>query len=620
MKCSTRQIDILKQFIRLESTTSANLSQVLKLSEKTIRNEIKEINRECEGLILPIKGKGFVLKDKYRARELMVQGSDGETMSRQMMIFMHLLLNGIGDYYQMADQYYISESTLDNDVQVLNEDILKQYKTCIIRKNNQLLLECDEELRRKIYTYYLMNEIEKFNFNLANYNRYFEYSDMEDLKAFIIAFVKKNQLQFSDIEIISFIIHIAILIDRVKSGNDLKIFANICVKDDSEIVNDLCQSLEAHYDLHLVDPERMYVASLLSARMNARISKESRVKEMMKFIDDVLDEVASYYSVHLQDDVLFKNNLQVHLLALCERAAQNRRINNPLIRDIKANFPLLYDISVFISIKIQNHFHILMDEDEIGFITLHLMCSIKKIKIEQYRIAVVDPIGGRSTAYYRERLGNHFSHELMDVESFSLFELERIQTFNPSFIITTVQMKEGFEVPVLLCTPLFIDADIQRIQKCMDELKVKNRKSQLAISQFDPDLFFMGIDIKDKNELLHFMCSKLVEYGYCNEEYEELILERERIAPTCFGNLFAIPHPVKREAIKAGIAIAVLKHSINWSGRKVRLVFLFSLTQENENLMKLYESIVDMLDDANKVKRLNQTTCYEEFIKEFIQS
>lgn len=619
MKCSARQIDILKQFARLESTTSANLSHELKISEKTIRNEIKEINKEYEGLILSIKGKGFVLKDKQRARNLMMNGSDEKDMSRQMMIFKHLLLNGVGDYYQMADQYYISEATLDNDVQVLNEGILKQYQTCITRRNNQLLLECDEELRRKIYTYYLLNEIENYNFNLANYNGYFEYSDMEDLKTFVLAFIKKNQLYFSDIEIISFIIHLAILIDRVKNGNDLKTFANICVKDDSQIVNELCCSLEDYYNFHLVDTERMYVASLLSVRMNARIAQESKVEEMMRFIDDVLDEVASYYSIQLQDDILFKNNFQVHLLALCDRATQNGRNSNPLIEEIKANFPLLYDISVFISIKIQDHFHIIIDEDEIGFITLHLMCSIKKLKIEQYRIAVVDPVGCRNTAYYRERLETQFLHELMEVESFSLFELELVQAFNPSFIITTVQLKEEFEAQVLLCSPLFIEADIRKIRKCMDEFKINKIKSQLARSQFDPNLFFMGIDIKDKNELLHFMCLKLVEYGYCKETYEELILERERIAPTCFGNLFAIPHPVKREALISGIAIAVLSHSINWSGQKVRLVFLFSLTHENENLMKLYESIVDMLDDADKVKRLSNIKSYEEFIKEFIE-
>ncbi|MSS11338.1 PRD domain-containing protein [Clostridium sp. WB02_MRS01] len=619
MKCSARQIDILKQFVRLESTTSANLSHVLKISEKTIRNEIKEINNECEGLILPIKGKGFTLKNKEKAHDLIMNGSDKKNMSRQMMIFKQLLLNGAGDYYQMADQYYISEATLDNDVQVLNEGILKPYQTCIMRKNNKLLLECDEELRRKIYTFYLMNEIENYNFNLTNYNWYFEYSDMEDLKTFVIAFIKKNQLYFSDIEIISFIIHLAILIDRVKSGNDLKSFANICLMDDSQIVNELCCSLEEHYDFHLVDQEKLYVASLLSARMNARISKESKVEEMIRFIDDVLNDVAAYYSVQLQDDILFKNNFHVHLLTLCDRAIQNRRISNPLIQEIKANFPLLYDISVFISIKIQNHFHIIMDEDEIGFITLHLMCFVKKVKIEQFRIAVVDPVGCRNTAYYRKCLETEFSHELMEVENFSLFELELVQAFAPSFIIATVQLKEEFEVPVLLCSPLFIEADIRKIRKCMDELKIKKRKSQLVRSQFDPNLFFVEIDIKDKKDLLHFMCSKLVEYGYCKESYEELILERERIAPTSFGNLFAIPHPVKKEALISGIAIAVLKHPINWSGQKVQLVFLFSLAQENENMMKLYESIVDMLDDVDKVKRLINMKCYEDFIKEFIE-
>ena len=41
-------------------------------------------------------------------------------------------------------------------------------------------------------------------------------------------------------------------------------------------------------------------------------------------------------------------------------------------------------------------------------------------------------------------------------------------------------------------------------------------------------------------------------------------------------------------------------------GQKVRLVFMFSLPKDNEDMMKLYGSIVERLDDKDGIKRLLQ--------------
>lgn len=164
-----------------------------------------------------------------------------------------------------------------------------------------------------------------------------------------------------------------------------------------------------------------------------------------------------------------------------------------------------------------------------------------------------------------------------------------------------------------------METDIKKIERCMKELKNERTKNQMLRLQFDERLFFYEPDVRGKKELIHLMCGKLTKYGYCDENYEELILERERIAPTSFGNLFAIPHPVKKEALRSGVAIAVLKKTMDWSGQKVRLVFMFSLPKDNEDMMKLYGSIVERLDDKDGIKRLLQKQNYEEFVEEFIK-
>lgn len=46
---------------------------------------------------------------------------------------------------------------------------------------------------------------------------------------------------------------------------------------------------------------------------------------------------------------------------------------------------------------------------------------------------------------------------------------------------------------------------------------------------------------------------------------------------------------------------------------------MFSLPKDNEDMMKLYGSIVERLDDKDGIKRLLQKQNYEEFVEEFIK-
>lgn len=47
---------------------------------------------------------------------------------------------------------------------------------------------------------------------------------------------------------------------------------------------------------------------------------------------------------------------------------------------------------------------------------------------------------------------------------------------------------------------------------------------------------------------------------------------------------------------------------------------MFSLPKDNEDMMKLYGSIVERLDDKDRIKRLLQKQNYEEFVEEFIKA
>lgn len=69
-------------------------------------------------------------------------------------------------------------------------------------------------------------------------------------------------------------------------------------------------------------------------------------------------------------------------------------MNNPLIKELQKNFPVIYDMSVFIALKIQEFFSTQLYEDEIGYITLHLMGAIERLHTSLHKkIVLIYPFG-----------------------------------------------------------------------------------------------------------------------------------------------------------------------------------------------------------------------------------
>ena len=111
-------------------------------------------------------------------------------------------------------------------------------------------------------------------------------------------------------------------------------------------------------------------------------------KRVQAFVDRALPEIDSFYGLDFAEDDELKKNILVHFINLYNRLPKSS-VKNPLIREIKSQFPMIYDISVFLSMKFTEAFSYEISEDETCFLAMHLMCAVEKMKKPRYRIAVV---------------------------------------------------------------------------------------------------------------------------------------------------------------------------------------------------------------------------------------
>lgn len=621
MKLTKRQNQLLQCFVNDETLTSAQLGTKLSVSSRTIRNEIKIMNDMFEKpLIIINKSKGFQLDQNHPALEYLLSkesfDSDNNNV-RNTQILKTILTNDNINYYDLAEQFYLSQSNLDKIIQYFNSIIQKRYPDIAIqRKNNLLVLSTDESIRRDIFSYFLVQEIRDFNFEISNYSSFFTTCNLDSLKQIVVDFDNEHHIDMRDFEIFSFVLHIAIMLERVNKGREITDMEDVVTEPKADyLAKKFYACLQDKLSITLPDKELTQLSLLFSCKIS-HLSMDN-IRQYTEFIEQVLQSVNEIYNFDLTDNTHLKDNLLVHLLGLESRIKTNSFLTNPLIKDIKRHFPLLYDISVYITKQLQDYFHCVLLEDEIGYITLHLMNVIDHFQ-EKYekKVILVSALGKSEITYMKNKLSNFDSKFTIHVvKSLTLFEASQCQNDEVDLIITTIPLSFKTKSPVYTCNKLLSDTDLKKIHQIFMS---ENHQDDDFKKFFDPHLFFYNLDLNTEEEVIHFMCQKLVENGYCDETFEEKVLSRESIAPTTYGNLFAIPHPIEKCAFKNGIAVAILKNTIQWQSQKTKLVLLFSLsTNKDKRFDEVFEKLVNLLDDINKVKELLKQPTLSEFLHVF---
>ena len=91
----------------------------------------------------------------------------------------------------------------------------------------------------------------------------------------------------------------------------------------------------------------------------------------MNTVDKIINEVSELYSINLSHES-FIIPFALHIQSLITRASLNKYNKNPLSEQIKKDWPIIYDIAIFISLKLSDIYQIEIAEDEVAFIFLHI--------------------------------------------------------------------------------------------------------------------------------------------------------------------------------------------------------------------------------------------------------
>lgn len=605
-----RQNEIIKLLNQYHILSADKIAKMLNVSTKTIRNEIHKINSSLNlNYIISQKGTGYLINE-----QIQLEKEYASEQNIQYLILKKILNHDFYNFYELADELFISESNLQRYIKRVNEIIQKRNSSIkICRQRNQLYLNGTETEKRQITTYFLMNELNQYNFNLSMYQSLFLRIDILELQKIITEFNNAHHLNLRDVEIISLVIHVALMLERVIRGNEIINEVDFVNDEYNHLSIQFANILQIRYEIKLNKSEIKYLSLLLAGKVPS--IEENDINEVKQFIQQLIIEINESFDVDLQQDSKFTDNFLIHLIGLKRRITNHTFLNNPLNKELQKNFPVIYDMSVFIALKIQEFFSTQLYEDEIGYITLHLMGAIERLHTSLHKkIVLIYPFGQAGYDYIVKKINHIHDLEIEICCQLSMFDAFQIKVYQPDLVISFVHIEEKVGYPIYVCHNLLLEEDIENIYNIL-----KGNHTFKKNVFFEKELFHIYNDIENKEDVIHRLCESLYYKGYVDQQYEGLVLAREQIAPTAYGSMFAIPHAVKKAGFATRIAVALLDKPIDWNQQKVRLVFLFCLTKErNEEFDLLFEKLVGLLDESKKVKELLKCKKYEEFLELFL--
>lgn len=605
-----RQNEIIKLLNQYHILSADKIAKMLNVSTKTIRNEIHKINSSLNlNYIISQKGTGYLINE-----QIQLEKEYASEQNIQYLILKKILNHDFYNFYELADELFISESNLQRYIKRVNEIIQKRNSSIkICRQRNQLYLNGTETEKRQITTYFLMNELNQYNFNLSMYQSLFLRIDILELQKIITEFNNAHHLNLRDVEIISLVIHVALMLERVIRGNEIINEVDFVNDEYNHLSIQFANILQIRYEIKLNKSEIKYLSLLLAGKVPS--IEENDINEVKQFIQQLIIEINESFDVDLQQDSKFTDNFLIHLIGLKRRITNHTFLNNPLIKELQKNFPVIYDMSVFIALKIQEFFSTQLYEDEIGYITLHLMGAIERLHTSLHKkIVLIYPFGQAGYDYIVKKINHIHDLEIEICCQLSMFDAFQIKEYQPDLVISFVHIEEKVGYPIYVCHNLLLEEDIENIYNIL-----KGNHTFKKNVFFEKELFHIYNDIENKEDVIHRLCESLYYKGYVDQQYEGLVLAREQIAPTAYGSMFAIPHAVQKAGFATRIAVALLDKPIDWNQQKVRLVFLFCLTKErNEEFDLLFEKLVGLLDESKKVKELLKCKKYEEFLELFL--
>ncbi len=374
--------------------------------------------------------------------------------------------------------------------------------------------------------------------------------------------------KFAESSYTALAVHLALAVQRLK--NDERIMMNPSILEDIKlfdeyiIANKLIKNLEEILQLDIPEDEIGYVTMhLKGARYKSGIydTKILRFNEMVisnyqlaSMINEMISvaEQETGYQLKQIDSLLI--GLVDHLRPAISRLELKLNIRNPLLEQIKSQYPDIYAVSEKCSKVVTKKLGVELPDSEIGYIAMHIGSAIEQLKNSnqakdvEVKVIVTCISGIGTSKMLAERLKKEFKNiKISRVFSTTDVKNEWLVKHRIDLIISTVHF-ENTIVPILKVNPLLLKNDIKKVNNfintmsrtrkgmelenisTLERVKVLKEYSTGVVDILNNFIIKESLTVNTYTDMLHYVAESITD----NEGLYKEIVRREEIGSIVF--------------------------------------------------------------------------------------
>ncbi len=611
-------------------TTAASLASSLGCSARTVKTTVAQLNESHPGIVVS-SSHGYRLGDADAVEDLLssattrVEGVPQTAQERRTRILCQLLMrHNELSVEDLAQELCISLTTLENEIQAINAD-LSASDVALRTRGGQLFVAGDEAAKKRVISDLLFGETRDFFNQLELVNVYFPDIDIKELRAAIDERLKREGFFINGYSLSNLILHIAIALERCLNGfpaadSGFPVQGSISTEVD-RVTEDILGGIEEKYQVSFSAADRRSLKLILSTCLVDVDSLEDarpQNSQVARLLDHIRARVSSEYAVDLSDGE-FGVRFSLHLENLLARGESDVVLRNPQFDLIKNAYPYVYEIAVFIAEIIQSDTGLMVSEDEIAFIALHVGCFIEEqaSRGNKLRAFVVSPRYNARSTSLAELLSDYFAQDLcIDAVVEEPDEIRNASQVD--IIISTQELRGRFAAPVVKVSPFLGEVDRALIRTRIDAIRAAARRRAMErnlYAFFRSDLFFIDTPFKDEHDVIEAMGGTLVEREFAFPDFKERLYAREAISSSVYRDI-ALPHPIDMDGIKTAVAVSLHPDPISWMGSPVHAVFMLCVTREDRSFFReVFEFVAHVLNEPTSVQTVSRARTFEEFVE-----
>lgn len=604
-----------------------DLAKLLNVSDRTIRNDIAAINEfYADTMIESNIRKGYRIQGEKVKRFIEETKKEipetGE--ERRWLILKTLVEHNQVNIYQLADQMCISEFSLENDMNK-NRKLLDNYQGLkVIRQSNMLQLSGGEREKRHLYEELISYKISGNLWNLNKVAENFMRFDLLKVKELLKDIFEEFHYQMNEVRIPTLLIHVGVILERNFACHFLKEDEEQQGKygrEEYEISRHFFEKIGARLSLQVREAEICDFAIYLEHGKRKGYCEEEQLQGLASdLVQHIIVEIREHFDIDFSEDCEFRLGLEVHTVSLLKRHYANVEIDHTCLEEVKRKYPLIFEMGVWVCKIMEEHLNIIISENEISFIALHLGSAYERANLRRkYRCLLICPHNQTVKDLCIQKIVNRFQDRMEIVGCMSYFEESLIREKNLDLILTTQPVAHALDIETTEISMFFAHTDEAAVFQTLnrlDQIRYRNNFQFFILNLIREEFFTANMAVEEPEKIISDMCDKLYARGYVKENFKEGVLKRERLSPTSFFHGFAIPHNMShQETIHSAISTAILKQPVQWGSYEVRFVLLLAITEENRNFLKIFfDWLDDIVSNPEKFARLLEVQDYQSFV------